>query len=106
VPDDRLFDTPPVIDRTPNAEVRRRFQIAHLLADRRPVDIAADLAVPKRTVQRWLQHGVGWETAELIACKLLGVPAMFQFGEEWEAEADRACHVDLAPSLFDDEVLT
>lgn len=80
--------------RTKRKEVMaHKFPIEHLIGDRVPEDIAADLAVSTRTVQRWIIDGVNWEQADVFAAKALNVHPITAFGPEWldiaEAEAGR-----------------
>lgn len=67
-----------------------RFAIADLIGDRLPEDIAHDLAVSTRTVQRWIASGVDWERADAFACKVLGDHPLTVFGPEWHEAAEAA----------------
>lgn len=83
-------------------ERERRFQIAHLLAERNVRHLAADLGVSVRTIERWIVNGVTWEQADLVAAKALNDNAQSLFGPEWAAIADAMTGSE-EPSLFDDD---
>ena len=68
----------------------RKFPISHLIGDRIPEEIAEDLEVSTRTVQRWIEHGVNWEQADVFAAKALNLHASTAFGPEWDELADAA----------------
>jgi hypothetical protein len=81
-----------------------KFPIEHLIGDRVPEEIAADLEVSTRTVQRWIITGVNWEQADVFAAKALKMHPMTAFGPEWldiaEAEAPRQ-EESLSGHIFD-----
>ena len=62
---------------------RTRFPIDHLLGDRRASQIAADLEMTTRSVQRWIAKGLNWEQADVFACKVLHLHPFDVFGNEW-----------------------
>ena len=68
---------------TTPTEAARRFQIAHLLRGFKCHQIADQLGVTERTVQRWVDKGVNWQTAELVAVKVLGDCPERVFGRAW-----------------------
>lgn len=84
-----------------SSEQLRRFQIARLLIDRNLREVAEDLEVSVRTVERWVETGVGWRTADRIAATILNEHAVVLFGPEW-AEAAAAGAPE--PTLFDDDL--
>ena len=75
---------------------RTRFPIDHLIGDRGTSQIAKDLAMTTRSVQRWITKGLNWEQADVFACKVLHLHPSTVFGDEWfeasaaEARPDRA----------------
>jgi hypothetical protein len=83
-----------------------KFPIDHLidpvLAGRTLDEIAADLEVSTRTVQRWIASGVNWEQADTFAIKILNLHPLTAFGEAWR-DASEAGHP--AVSLEDDWTL-
>lgn len=84
---------------TPRTESERRFQVAALLAGMETSLVAEHMNVTRRTVERWIEVGVGWELADEIACRVLNMNPCFLFGPDWEAAAHA---VDDQMSLFDD----
>lgn len=78
------------------------FPIGHLIGDRIPEEIAEDLAVSTRTVQRWIEHGVNWEQADIFAAHVLNVHPLTAFGPDWLAAASEGSKVDEnQPALSD-----
>lgn len=79
------------------------FPIGHLIGDRVPEEIAEDLGVSTRSVQRWIEHGVNWEQADVFATKALNLHPLTAFGPEWlDAAAEAARHADPnQPTLSD-----
>lgn len=73
-----------------------RFPIEHLLGDRTPETIAADLQMTTRSVQRWITKGLNWQQADVFACKILQLHPYNVFGQQWydvaanEARPDQA----------------
>jgi hypothetical protein len=80
-----------------------RFRIEHLVGERTTRQMAHDLKLSTRTVERWIADGVDWEQADRFAARVLRTAAFDPgaFGEEWEAAADAACNAD-QQTLFDD----
>jgi hypothetical protein len=72
-----------------------RFPIEHLI-DRPAADIAADLAMTTRSVQRWIAKGLNWEQADVFACKIMHLHPSSVFGDEWVEAADAAAEAALA----------
>jgi len=66
---------------------RARFTITHLIGDRSTAQVARDLAVTRRTVERWVADGVNWEQADEFAARVLGCHPATVFGPEWCAAA-------------------
>lgn len=82
------------------------FPIDHLIGDRVPEEIAEDLGVSTRSVQRWIDSGVNWEQADVFAAKCLHVHPITAFGPEWLDAAAAAAHFDenqpALSDMFDD----
>lgn len=79
---------------------RQLFAISHLVGDRLPEEIAADLAVSTRTVQRWMHRGIDWQQADRFAVKVLGSHPLNAFGPEWSVAAEQAPDRDDARLQF------
>lgn len=71
-----------------------RFTIDHLVPERDTNDIAEDLNVTRRTIERWMKTGVNWVQAERFAVRILHEHPASVFGEAWY---DAAGYKLLAP---------
>lgn len=74
-----------------------RFPIDHLIGDRSCDEIAADLAMTTRSVQRWITKGLNWQQADVFACRILHLHPATVFGEEWYEVAAAEARPDPAP---------
>lgn len=60
-----------------------RFDINDLVPERDNNEIAEDLKVSRRTIERWMKYGVNWVQAERFAVHILREHPASVFGEEW-----------------------